>query len=240
MRKTFVFIISLLFILINGTTIKGQDSVQFGDSVIIPLKIRIGIEVAGPVIYFTDKNILNVEGHLSTDINEKISIYLGGGYSNYKYSPYNYSFLSSGFFAKAGVDFNLMKPKKSKGRYWTGIGIHYGLSSYTSEIPYFKHDNYWGSASSSVGQSRSLGHFIEASPGFRAEIFKYMTIGWSLTLKKLISSGTSQDLKPLYLPGYGAGAKSVSTGINYYLIFTIPYKKIKVIIKPEPVEEPVE
>jgi hypothetical protein len=67
-----------------------------------------------------------------------------------------------------------------------------------------------------------------------------MTIGWSLTLKKLISSGTSQDLKPLYLPGYGAGAKSVSTGINYYLIFTIPYKKIKVIIKPEPVEEPVE
>jgi hypothetical protein len=83
MRKTFVFIISLLFILIDGTTIKGQgqDSTQSGDSVIIPLKIRIGIEVAGPVIYYTDKSILNLEGYLSADLNEKISLLLGTGYS---------------------------------------------------------------------------------------------------------------------------------------------------------------
>ncbi len=239
MTKTYAYSISILFTFLYAQ-LPGQNAEELPDTVEIPLKIRAGLEVAGPVIYFTDKNILSIEGHLSADLNEKIAIRLGGGYSDYKYSPYNFSFLSSGIFVKAGADFNFMKPKKSKGRYWTGIGIHYGLSSYTTEIPYFKHDNYWGPASSSAGQSRSLGHFIEVAPGFRAEIFKYMTIGWSLTFKKLISSGTGNDLKPVYLPGYGAGAKSVSTGINYYMIFTIPYKKIKVIIKPEPVEEPEE
>ncbi len=239
MRKTYAYFISILFTM-SWIQLSGQNDVEPPDTVEIPLKIMAGIEITGPVIYFIDKNNLSFEGHLSADLNEKIAVYLGGGYSDYKYSQKNYNFLSSGIFLKAGADFNLMKPQKSAGKYWSGIGIHYGLSSYTSEIPFFQHENYWGMASSSSERISSLGHFIEATPGFRAEIFNFLTIGWSVSLKKLISSGTGKDLRPVYFPGYGSGSKSFSTGINYFIILNFSYKKIKVIIKPEPVEEPVE
>ncbi len=245
MRKTYAYIISTLLSFL-WVPLLGQDPEEPPDSVEIPLKIRAGIEISGPVIYLIDKNNLSFEGHFSAELNEKIAVYLAGGYSDYKYSHFiiggqnNYSFLSSGIFFKAGADFNLMKPEKSVGKYWAGIGIHYGLSSFVQEVLSFEHENYWGKASSSVEPRNSLGHFIEATPGFKADLFKYLTIGWSVNVKKLISSGTGKYLRPVYLPGYGPGSKSFSTGINYFIIFNIPYKKIKVEIKPEPVEEPVE
>jgi hypothetical protein len=240
MRKTFVFIISFLFILINGTTIKGQDSVQFGDSVIIPLKIRIGIEVAGPVIYFTDKSILNLEGYLSADLNEKISLFLGTGYSDYKYSQHNYDFLSKGIYIKVGADFNLLKPETAMGKYWAGVGVHYGLSSYFAETPLFIHENYWGKISSSLAKDTNWGHYIEICSGFRAELFRNFSVGWLISVRKLIYCGTSKDLRPIYFPGYGAGGKSFSTGLAYYIVWNIPYKKIKVALKKETPEEPEE
>ena len=233
MRKISAYFISALSVL-SWTSMNGQE---LPDTVEIPLKIRAGMEVTGPVLYSFDKDNLNMEGYLSVDLNEKLSVFLGGGYSDFKYSQYNYSFLSNGIFFKTGADINLMKPKKSEGKYWAGIGLHYGLSSYSAEIPSFEHENYWGNITSSVGQKKYVGHFVEAAPGFKADIFKYFSIGWSVTLRKLISAGTGRDLKPVYFPGYGNGAKSVSTGINYFIIFNIPYKKIRVIIEPEPVEE---
>jgi len=238
MRKIYAYCINILLSFL-WIPLTGQEA-EPPDSVEIPLKIRAAVEITGPVIYFIDKDNLNLEGYLSADLNEKMSIYLGGGYSDYKYSQYNYSFLSKGIFLKAGTDFNLMRPEKAKGRYWAGLGIHYGLSLYSTEVPSFEHENYWGTTTSLVERKNNVGHFLELSPGFRAELFKNFTIGWSVTLKKLISAGTGKDLKPVYFPGYGLGSKSVSPGINYFIIWSIPFKKIKVEIKPELIEEPVE
>jgi len=236
MRKICAYFISLAVILPWNQAF-GQKEPKLPDTVDIPLKIRAWIEVAGPVIYLTDKNNLSCEGYLSADLNEKIGVFAGGGYANYKYSQYNYDYLSSGKYFKAGVDFNLMKPEKSIGKYWAGIGIHYGLSSYLTEVPAFSHENYWGKITSSISEQKRIGHFIEFAPGFRAEIFKGFTIGWAVTLRKLISAGTGKDLSPIFLPGYGTGNKSLSTGINYFLIFSFKYKTIKVEVKPEPVDE---
>jgi hypothetical protein len=240
MRKTSVYFISLLSVIFILPLEAQTTEIEPPDSVEIPLKIMAGIEVTGPVIYFTDKKILSAEGFVSLDLDENKSIFFGGGFADYEYSQYNYSFLSSGTFFKAGVDFNLMKPEKSMGKYRAGIGIHYGLSAFSSEIPSFTHENYWGITTSSVGRKNRLGHFIEATPGFRAEVLPHVTIGWSVVLRKLIYGGPKNEIKPIFMPGYGLGGKAFSTGINYYLVWHFSYKKIKVEIKPEPVEEPEE
>ncbi len=193
MRKIYAYFISIQ-LLVSWSGIHGQE---LPDTVEIPLKIRAGIEVTGPVLYSFNRDNLSMEGYLSADLNEKISVFLGGGYSDFRYSQYNYSFHNNGIYLKAGPDFNLMKPDKSAGKYWAGIGIHYGLSLYTTEVPSFEYENYWGTVTSSIGQKKYTGHFIEAAPGFRADIFKYFTIGWSVTLRKLISSG--KNLKRLVL-----------------------------------------
>lgn len=123
MRRISAYFISLLLIFFSSLL---QALAQ--DTILIPLKIKIGLEVSGPAIYFSEKNILNTEGYVSVDINEKYSAVLGGGFLNYKYSQYNYEYLNKGIFILAGVDINLLKPEKSMGKYWAGIGLRYGLS----------------------------------------------------------------------------------------------------------------
>jgi hypothetical protein len=231
--RTYVYTFSLLIILSAGfSPVRAQDTIP------IPLKIKVGIEVSGPAIYYSDKNILNAEGYIAVDLNEKISAVFGAGYLNYKYSQYNYNYFNKGSFIRMGFDFNLLKPDKSLGKYWAGIGLHYGLSRFNSQTPSLKQDNYWGSSSSSIAQQINWGHFIEASPGVRAEIFRNFSIGWTISLRMLLYSGTGKDLRPIYFPGFGNAGKTISTGINYFIVWNIPYKKISVILKKEAPEEP--
>jgi hypothetical protein len=74
----------------------------------------------------------------------------------------------------------------------------------------------------------------------RTELFRNFSIGWSIRLKFLISAGGSKDLRPIYFPGYGTGSKTVNAGINYFLIWSIPFKTKTVITKPPAPEEPEE
>ena len=137
MRRISAYIISsMLIIFCSSLQIEGQDTITY------PLKIKAGLEVSGPVIYYIDNNMLSTEGFVSVDLNEVKSVIFAAGYADYNYSQYNYTYMSNGIFARAGIDFNLMKPKKTKGRYWGGIGFRYGISHFTYQIPFYKQDNY--------------------------------------------------------------------------------------------------
>jgi hypothetical protein len=235
MRKTSAYFISTLILsLFLAEGILAQDTIVF------PLKIKVGAEVSGPAIYFTDKNILNTEGNVSVDLNEKRAVFFGTGYLNYKYSQYNYEYFNKGLFFKGGVDFNLLKPEKSIGRYWAGIGLRYGLSIFNSGFPSFTKENNWGKTESSIAAKTSTGHFIEIAPGVRTELFRNLSVGWNVSLRMLIYSSAGKNLKPIYIPGFGNGSKTVVPGINYYIVWSIPYKKIKVAPRIEVPEEPEE
>jgi hypothetical protein len=235
MEKTSSYTISLLLLLFLSVS---QGYAQ--DTITYPLKIKVGIEASGPVSYFSDKNILNVEAYVLTDIDEKHSIYLGGGISNFKYSQINYDYKNTGFFIRTGIDFNLIAPERSLGKYSAGFGLHYGLSHYKSQVPFFNEVNYWGTTASSLPDVSSWAHFIEATPGVRAELFKYFSVGWNISLRLLVFSGTGKETRPLNIPGFGNGAKVFSPALNYFIVFNIPYKNIRVIKKKEVPEEPEE
>jgi len=232
MRRIYVYITSFLYVLTGSIThIYAQDTID------IPLKIRAGIELSGPAIYFSDKNILNTEGYLSIDLNEKRSLFISAGYTDFKYSQYNFEYENNGIFVRTGLDFNLMKTEKSIGKYWAGIGLHYGISRFNSSTPVFQQDNYWGTTTSSISSATNWAHFIEASPGVKAEVFRNFSMGWNLSLRMMVYSGAGKDLRPISVPGFGNAANKFSTGINYFISWNIPYKKIRVIIKKEEPEE---
>jgi hypothetical protein len=236
MRRISGFYISIFILLFTGlTAARGQTEPP--DTVTIPLKIRIGADIAGPVIYLTDRNNLNAEGFVTADLNEKFGLFLGGGYSDYKYSQYNFEYLSKGLFLKAGVEFNFLRPEKAMGKYWAGVGLRYGLSSFSSEVPFFESENYWGTVNSSIPASNYLGHYLELAPGFKAELFNNFSMGWSVNIRRLIYSDAGKDLRQIYFPGFGNGGGTMSYGISYYLMWNIPYKKINVLIKKEEPEE---
>jgi hypothetical protein len=121
-----------------------------------------------------------------------------------------------------------------------GTGLRYGISHFSSEVPIFAQDTYYGPIKSSIAPRTDWVHFIEFSPGVRAEVFKNFSIGWTVSLKMLLYSTTSKDLRPIYVPGFGNSGKLISTGMSYFISINIPYKKIRVITRKEEPEEPEE
>jgi hypothetical protein len=234
MKRISAYIISFFLLIAAALPGTAQDTVD------VPLNIRVAAEMSGPVIYFIDKKTLNAEGNVFLDLNEKTSIMIGGGYSNYSYSQYNYDYRAKGIFFKTGADFNLMGVEKARGKYFAGVGFHYGISMSSFEVPSFTTENYWGSVSSSIPLTSGTAHFLEVTPGVRTEVFKNFSMGWTINIRWLFYKGINKDLNPLYLPGFGNAGKNLSSGISYYITFNIPYKKKRVIVMPPPPEEPDE
>ena len=217
---------------------------QAQDTIIFPLKYSVGFELIGASKYFYDKDKANLEVFLSADLNEKLSATVIAGRSNYAYSRYRdesfmmYRFNSKGFYLKTGIDFNLFNPKKASGKYSLGVGFRYGIANYSYDFPEINVENYWGSYQTSIPKNKTWAHYLEATPAIRAEIIKNLNLGWSVSLRKMISTGTGKNMNPVYLPGYGNGTKSLDFALNYFIIWSIPYKDKRVIILPKVEEEP--
>jgi len=235
MRRIYAYSISLLLLLsVSVASLSGQDTIP------VSLRIRLGLEISGPIKYLINPDILNTEGFLAVDLNEKVTASLAGGYLKYHYSQYNYEYNVDGIFFRAGADFNILKINKTRGKYYGGLGLKYGLSQYTYEVPWFYSENYWGKAESSIPSLSGWGHFLEFAPGVRADLFRNIGIGWTINIRMLLYNTSPDDIKPIYIPGFGDTGKIFSAGMSYFISWSIPYRKKIVITKKEVVEEPAE
>jgi len=228
-KGTCICFISLF--LLMGSRAVSQDTVT------IPLHFRAGFDVSGPVLHLLNDDLNSYGVLASLDFNQAISLNAGLRYTTFSSVEYNYNFSSRGASIVIGADYNFMKPKTAQGKYYAGIGLRYGLSFYSQEASDIKYTNKWGEGLSSMPLSHHTGHFLEITPGVRVELFKGVTIGWNVYMRLLISAGAGKDLNPIWMPGFGDASSRMNTGAEYYVSFSIPYKKIKVIIKPKRVEE---
>lgn len=219
MKKICAFSFSLL-LLAGPLQAVAQDSIPY------PLRIKVGIDLFGPSYYLVNNSILTLEGMASMDIDSSLAVALDAGILRYSFSQYNYEYNSSGIFFKTGVDFNLLNPVISKNRYYAGIGLRYGISFYKHEAPTLNYENYWSDTPGSVAMSSHVAHFIEASPGIRADLSKNISIGWAIKLKVLIHSGADKKMRAVQIPGYGNGLKAFNPGISYYLILSFRYRNL--------------
>jgi hypothetical protein len=224
-RRTCIFFISLF--LLSETVAVSQDTVT------VPLHVRAGFDISGPVMKLVTKDLISYGVAASADINSSIAATAGFRYSSYRSSDVLYDFMSRGLSFTAGADYNFIKANVSQGRYSAGIGLRYGLSFYREEAPMLRYTNEWGAGETSVPAESHTGHFMEITPGVRAELFRGVTIGWNLYMRLLLSAGAGKDLKPVWMPGYGPGTSGMTTGAEYYVSISIPYRKIKVYIKPK-------
>ena len=224
-RRTCIFFISLF--LFAETVAVSQDTVT------VPLHIRAGFDISGPVMKLVTKDLISYGIAASADINSSLAATAGIRYSSYNSSDVLYDFMSRGLSITAGADYNFIKANVSQGRYSAGIGLRYGLSFYREEAPMLRYTNEWGAGETSVPAAGHIGHFMEITPGVRAQLFPGVTIGWNLYMRLLISAGAGKDLKPVWMPGYGPGTSGMTTGAEYYISISIPYRKIKVYIKPK-------
>lgn len=224
-RRTCIFFISLIILAVPVG--KSQDTVT------VPLHVRAGFDLAGPVMKLVSRDLISYGVVASADINSSLAVTAGFRYSSFSSSEVIYDFRSRGLSFTAGTDYNFIKANVSKGKYYAGIGLRYGLSFYSEEAPMIRYTNEWGAGETSVPMERHTGHYLEITPGVRTDLFPGVMVGWNLYMRLLISAGAGKDLKPVWMPGYGPGTAGMSTGAEYYVSFSIPYRKIKVHIKPK-------
>ena len=225
------YFISIIFVAVGWVCkLQAQDTIMF------PLKLRVGLDLAGASRYFYDNERAYIEAFFSADLDEKRSAIFIAGRGDYAYSRYRdesfrmYHFNSNGFYFKSGIDINMFNPKKSDGKYSLGVGFRYGVTNYSYAVSEINLENDWGSYQTSIPKNRAWAHYIEAAPAVRAEIIKNISLGWSVSLRKTISTGTGKDMKPIYIPGYGDGSKSFGLAVNYFIIWNFPFKEKRVII----------
>jgi hypothetical protein len=228
-KRTCICFISL-FLLIGSRAVS-QDTVT------VPLHIRAGFDISGPILHLLNNDIRSYGVLASMDLNQALSLDAGLRYTSFSSVEYNYDYSSQGTSLVIGAGYNFMKPKTARGKYYAGIGLRYGLSFYSQEASGIKYTNAWGEGESSIPLSHHTGHYLEITPGVRTELFNGVTMGWNVYMRLLISAGAGKDLNPMWMPGYGDATKGMRTGAEYYISFSIPYKKIKVIIKPKREEE---
>jgi hypothetical protein len=224
-RGIYVCFISLL--LLSGVKSMAQDTVM------VPLHIRAGFDVAGPIGTIINKNMVSISAMGAVDIDEYFSLMAGARYTGFSANEFTYDYKSKGLSFVLGSDVNLLKPKLAEGKHYIGVGLHYGLSFYNQEAPRIEYSNPWGTAATSLPRSNHIGHFLEFTPGVRTELFPGVTIGWSLSLRLLLSDGANDNLKPVYMPGYGDASSKTSLGASYFISISIPYRTKRVIIKPK-------
>ena len=224
-KRTCIFFISLFMV---------AETVAFSqDTVTVPLHVRTGFDLSGPVMKLVSNDLISYGILGSADINSSIAATAGVRYSSFKSSEVLYDFRSRGLSFTAGVDYNFIKANVSQGKYYAGIGLRYGLSFYSEEAPVLRYTNVWGAGETLVPLERHTGHFLEITPGVRTQLLPGVTVGWNLYMRLLISAGAGKDLKPVWMPGYGPGTSGMSTAAEYYISISIPYRKIKVYIKPK-------
>jgi len=219
-----IFVALLLFPVITS----GQDTVNF------PLRFGVGASAYLPVSSLAGYFPQGVEINGYYEINERFAIAVDGGLSKFENENYNYKYENSGFFFRAGFDYNMLNPVRASGRYFAGGSVKYGFTVYNFNSPSIEYLNYWGNYATSSPQMTKTAHFLEFSPTLTAELFKNVFVGWSIDLRVLLWSGAGDDLRPIDIPGFGNGSKAVSAGMNYYISIRIPYKtKMVIYLKKE-------
>jgi hypothetical protein len=221
-------------VLLFPAVVAGQDTISF------PLRFGVGTALHLPLSRLAGVYPQGAEINGFYDINERIALAADGGFSRFLHEEYNYRYENNGFYFRAGIDYNLLNPVQAAGRYFAGLSLRYGISFYNHLLPEINYRNYWGDYSTAAPGESNTGHFLEVSPGIRAEIFSNVFIGWSVNMRFLLWSSAGSDLRAVDIPGFGNGSKVVSRGINYFISFRIPYRTKQVIyIKPErDTEEP--
>lgn len=182
-----------------------------------------GFDIAGLAINALNNDKTCYEGCISYRMNHKYYGVVEAGYGSYDYSQYNYSYSNNGYFARIGIDLNMLKPEKNPGSNYVGVGLRYGLSIFNQETSSLTYENYWGEYNGTIPDSEGSAHFLEFIGGVKAELFRNVLIGWSLRLKILLSSSFGDDNRPVNIPGMSETDGGINPGISYYIAWQIPF-----------------
>lgn len=134
-------------------------------------------------------------------------------------------------FLRVGFDINFLKDKYQDNRLYAGL--RYGLSTFNYDIsgPELTDPIWGGSETFNYSGLNATCQWIEFVVGVQVKIWKNFHMGWSLRMKRQLSTSRSDYAEPYYIPGYGAAVSTTTWGGTYNLIFDLNWGKKKKGVK---------
>ncbi len=129
-----------------------------------------------------------------------------------------YGFKTNGFFARVGMDYNLLKPLPDDARIhrYFFVGLRYAFSPFVYDVTDIRVDNgYWGEGEvKNYMDVSTVKHWMEVVGGLHVEVFRHFYMGWGLRWKIQFGTDAAGEVSPWFVPGIGI--KSIgNVSFNY-------------------------
>ncbi|GAF03413.1 DUF6048 family protein [Saccharicrinis fermentans] len=191
---------------------------------------ELGIDISRFLLPVFDEDRFALEAHIRTNIGKRTFFAGALGSETVSFDDKSYTYESTGFFARAGIDYDIFVVEDAGNNDNILIGLRYGYALQEHESGSITiEDGYWGDYHSSVSPYTFSTHWVEAIFGLRSEVLNNFYMSWMIHLKLKISSGNSELLEPYAVPGYGNGSNAFNLGFSYVVGYQIPWgnKKAK-------------
>lgn len=186
--------------------------------------IRVGVDISAIGRNFIEPEVSQYEFVMDAEFMYNWFAVIEGGFASTAVSGEAYSYTSEGIFARAGVDFNLMRRPLLSNNDLFLVGLRYGYSYTQHQAPeYFITNPYWGDYNGSVEESIFQLHFIEFSGGVRTEVFRNFFLGWNIKTRVRLAETGNSLINPYYIAGYGHGKRRAPVMAHFYALYKINF-----------------
>ncbi|MDO5570676.1 MAG: DUF6048 family protein [Bacteroidales bacterium] len=189
--------------------------------------LRVGVNILNPALMAFGQDWGSYEGVVEASIHNRFFPEWSFGVGSADKTADNGSRYigNNAFFNRFGVSYNF-RYNSTLPNYFV-FSVRYGISSYKADITGLSFsDDYWGSIDNiNLYNQKFTSQWVELGAGIRVQVFKNIYMGWTVYVKPLIKSGSTENANPYYIPGYGTYGNKF--GVNYNIYYQLPIKTKK-------------
>ena len=196
--------------------------------------LRVGLDINKLITTATNKNYKGFE--INGDYRLTKKWYLAGelGAEERTLDDDAINSTTNGSFIRVGADYNAHKNLIGM-RNLIFTGFRYGFSTFDQQLNSFtiiQQDNFFENPDrvSGISSTALSAHWVEFVAGVKTEVLNNIFLGFSVSVRRLISEQKPNGFDNFFVPGFGRtnDASEFAAGFSYYISYYIPlYKKIK-------------
>jgi len=198
-----------------------EDTVKIKHS-FIPTGVRVGTDLLAIVRSTYDKSFNGWEVNGDVDF-YRYYFAMDFGYWARTFHSDSSNYSNQGGYWRVGADVNFLKNDPDRNMFF--IGFRYGVSTFGENLTLTRYDPVWGDLTSEFTSENVNAHWFELTTGLRVKIWKMIWLGYTARLKFGLSTGSTPDMLPSDIPGYGRASADSYWGFNYQILIRLPVRK---------------
>jgi len=205
MKNIFIYVCSCFLCIVSVLNTNAQE-LSNPEKLSMPLYQGsfIGLNLAPSVESFFVPSYFSTEVSIDVSLKQKYFPIVEAGIENRKLLTSDYTYNSSGYFAKFGINYNFLKTSTLVPNNIFYIGARYAITSTTYELATQVTESYWNEQGEvSLMPTKSLATWGEIVLGVRAELFPSVLLGTSVRYGFAPSLSNSLLGYPTFIPNYG-------------------------------------